>query len=253
MLKESRLYDVLVYLGDVASSIPRTFSKNTKFSYPDFIRTCEMAGPRALPIVCLIAMLVGLILAYIGALQLRTLGAQIYVANLVGLSMFREMGAVMAGIIMAGRTGASFAAELGTMEVNEETDALEVFGIHPTEHLILPRVLGLISMMPVLCLVADIMGVVGGSVVAVGVFKIPLLQYVTQTRFALKQNDLFVGLIKCVVFGLIVSLVGCYYGSRCQRSAEGVGRAVTGSVVTAIVLIVITDAAFAVMFNLIGM
>jgi phospholipid/cholesterol/gamma-HCH transport system permease protein len=253
MLKNSKLVDVFVFVGDVVSSIPRAFSRDSKFSQSDFVKTCEMAGPRALPIVCLISILVGLILAYIGALQLRTLGAQIYVANLVGLSMFREMGAVMAGIIMAGRTGASFAAELGTMEVNEETDALEVFGIHPTEHLVLPRVFGLVLTMPILCLVADVMGVLGGSLVSVGAFKIPLLQYVTQTRFALKQNDLIVGLIKSVFFGLIVALVGCYYGRRCQRSAEGVGQAVTGSVVTAIVLIVVFDAAFAVIFNLIGM
>ena len=252
-MRNSNFVDVLAFLGDVVTSAARSFSRKSKFSYKDFIKTCEAAGPRAMPIVCLIAVLVGLILAYIGALQLRTLGAQIYVANLVGLSMFREMGAVMAGIIMAGRTGASFAAELGTMEVNEETDALEVFGIPTTEHLILPRLLGLITMMPWLCLLANLMGVIGGSIVAVGVFKIPLLQYITQTRYALKVNDLLVGVIKSVFFGIIVALVGCYFGSRCERSAEGVGKAVTGSVVVAIVMIVVSDAAFAVMFNIIGM
>ncbi len=220
-----------------------------KQELPVLLHAC---GSQALPIVSLLSLLVGLILAFVGAVQLKTFGAQIYVADLVGIAMVREMGAVMTGIIMAGRTGAAFAAQLGTMSVNEEIDALQTMGISPVDFLVLPRMLVLIFMMPLLCLYADLMGIVGGSMVGVGLFDISFVQYLEQTKDAVTLSNIWLGLIKSLVFGIIIATAGCYQGLYSGKSASAVGLAATSAVVTSIVCIIAVDGLFAVLFHGMG-
>jgi phospholipid/cholesterol/gamma-HCH transport system permease protein len=212
----------------------------------------QEAGAEALPIVSLISFLVGVILAFIGAIQLSQFGAQIYVANLVGLAMTREMGAMMTAIIMAGRTGAAFAAQLGTMTVNEEVDALRTAGISPVEFLVLPRLIALTMMMPVLALYADFVGIIGGAVVSIGLLDISVTQFYEQSSIALGPLDFVLGLIKAGVYGVMVALAGCYYGMRSGRSAAAVGNAVTSAVVMGILMIIVSSAIMTVLYNRLG-
>jgi phospholipid/cholesterol/gamma-HCH transport system permease protein len=223
-----------------------------QFRRSDLILISQESGAQALPIVSLISLLVGLILAFIGAVQLMMFGAQIYVANLVGIAMVRVMGAIMTGIIMSGRTGASFAAQLGTMQVNEEIDALKTLGVSPMEFLVLPRMLALVLMMPLLCLYADLMGVLGGLIVGVGMLDLNLMEYYNQTRAAVGLNDLLIGLFHSLVFGVLVALAGCLRGLQCGRSASAVGDATTSAVVTGIVSIIVATAIITVMTNVLG-
>ncbi len=244
--------EMLGFVGEALLAFIRLLRGKATFRRSDFALTIQQCGADALPIVTLISFLVGLILAFVGALQLRLFGAQIYVADLVGISMVRVLGAVMTGIILAGRTGASFAAELGTMEVNEETDALRTLGIQPMEFLVLPRMLALLLMMPLLCLYADLMGVLGGLVVGVGLLNMNLAEYVNQTKSALNLNHLWIGLVHGAVFGVLVALAGCLRGMTCGRSAAAVGTATTSAVVTGIVSIVVATAILTIIFNALG-
>jgi phospholipid/cholesterol/gamma-HCH transport system permease protein len=171
---------------------------------------------------------------------------------MVAIAMLREMGAVMTAIIMAGRTGAAFAAELATMQVNEEIDALGTLGIDPMEYLVLPRVLGLTLMMPLLCLYADVLGIVGGAVIGLTILDIPLLEYWTRTANATGFANLTIGVVKATVFGGLIGLAGCLRGLTAGRSAAAVGMATTSAVVTAIVMIVVVDGLFAVVLNFLG-
>jgi phospholipid/cholesterol/gamma-HCH transport system permease protein len=209
-------------------------------------------GARALPIVSLISLLVGLILAFIGILQLKYFGAQMFVADLVGIGMVRQMGAIMTGVIMAGRTGAAFAAQLGTMQVNEEIDALQTLGIDPMEFLVLPRMLALTAMMPLLCLYANLMGILGGFGVATALYGVNPTTYIQRTLEAVGVNDLWVGLFMSLVFGILVSLAGCLRGMQCGRSASAVGDAATSAVVTGIVAIVVATALITVICDVLG-
>jgi phospholipid/cholesterol/gamma-HCH transport system permease protein len=215
-----------------------------------FIQDC---GARALPIVTLISFLVGLILAFMGAVQLRQFGAQIYVADLVGLGMTREMGAIMTGVIMAGRTGAAFAAQLGAMRANEEIDALTTLGISPIEFLVLPRMLALVFMMPLLCVYADIVGMAAGGLVATTLFHLSPVGYVIETQQAVDLVDCALGIFKSAVFGVLIALAGCLRGMQCERSASAVGAAATSAVVTSIVWIVASDGLFAVLSEQLGL
>ncbi len=244
--------DMVRFLGESVLTFFQLLRGRAKFRRSDFFLILQECGAYALPIVSLISVLIGLILAYVGALQLQQFGAQIYVANLVGLGMAREMGAMMAGIIMAGRTGAAFAAQLGTMTVNEEIDALSTLGISPMEFLVLPRMLAMMLMMPLLCLYADLVGILGGAMVGIGVLDLSFTQYVVQTKGAITLTDFGVGLSKSVMFGVIVALSGCLRGMQCGRSSSAVGLAATSAVVTAIVLIIVTDSLFTIMFNILG-
>jgi phospholipid/cholesterol/gamma-HCH transport system permease protein len=216
----------------------------------DFWILLQATGLQAVPIVSLLSFLTGLIIAFIGVIQLQKFAADIYVADLVGLAVTRELGAVMAGVIMAGRTGAAFAAQIGSMQVNEEVDALTTFGISPMQFLVVPRVLALVLMMPLLCVCANLVAILGGMVVAVLISDVSVLQYSYQIQAAVGLNDLFVGIFKSGIFGLIIALAGCYRGLNCGRDASSVGQAATSAVVTAITWIVVADAIFAVMFHL---
>ncbi|HEY5870702.1 MAG TPA: ABC transporter permease [Candidatus Tectomicrobia bacterium] len=244
--------EMLAFLGQMAQACGKLLRGRASFRRADFVLILQDCGAQALPIVSLISFLVGLILAFVGAVQLRQFGAQIYVANLVALAMVREMAAIMTGIIMAGRTGAAFAAQLGTMTVNQEIDALSTMGISPMEFLVLPRMLALVCMVPLLCIYADIVGILGGAVIGIGMLNLGPEQYYQQTVSALTLTHVVIGLIKGGVFGVLVALAGCMRGMQSGRSASAVGAAATSAVVTAIVWIIVCDAVATVICDVLG-
>jgi len=244
-----RIVDFVGFLGEVMLALVALVRGAAVYRPVDFGLVLQESGPRALGIVSLISFLVGLILAFVGSIQLARFGAQIYIADLVGLAMAREMGAIMAGIIMAGRTGAAFAAQLGTMQVNQEIDALKTLGISPVEFLVLPRVMALVLMMPLLTLYADLVGIGGGLAVSVSLFDVTLPQYWHETLAALPLNQFVIGLVKSLVFGAIVAITGCAAGMRASGSAAAVGEAATSAVVSGIVGIIVADGIFAVVLN----
>lgn len=244
--------DTLNFIGAAFLTFLKFFVGKARFQRSELMLTIQQSGVEALPIVSLISVLIGLILAFIGAVQLMMFGAQIFVANLVAIAMVRVMGAVMVGIIMAGRTGAAFAAQIGTMQVNEEIDALQTLGISPMEFLVLPRMLALIVMMPLLCVYADLMGILGGFIVGVGMLDISVTQYVNQTINSLNLYHFFIGLFHSFVFGILIALAGCLRGIQCGRSASAVGQATTSAVVTSIVSIVLATAIITVVCNILG-
>lgn len=242
----------LSFIGDATIAFSNFIRKKAKFRRSDLFLIMQECGAQALPIVSLISFLVGLILAFVGAIQLKMFGAQIYVANLVGFAMVRVLGAVMTGIIMAGRTGASFAAQLGTMGVNEEIDALKTLGLSPMEFLVLPRMLALFLMMPLLSLYADLVGTLGGFAVGVGLLDLSALEYYNQTKQAVRLNDIWIGLFHSAVFGIIIAITACMKGMQSGRSASAVGDATTSAVVTSIVSIVVATAIITVICNVLG-
>jgi phospholipid/cholesterol/gamma-HCH transport system permease protein len=242
----------VVFIGEMALSVFALTRGKARFRWVDLWMYIQDCGPAALPIVTLISLLVGLILAFVGAVQLALFGAQIYIADLVGLGMTREMGGLMAAIIMSGRTGAAYAAQLGTMQVNSEIDALKTMGFEPMEFLVLPRMLALILIMPLLCLYADLMGIIGGALVTVSFFDVSLVEYLNRTANAVHIPDFTIGIVKCAVFGVLIALSGCMRGIQCGRSASAVGDAATSAVVTGIVFIVIADSLMTVICNRLG-
>jgi phospholipid/cholesterol/gamma-HCH transport system permease protein len=243
----------LAFVGETCIALGRFVLGRARYRRSDLMLILQEVGAQALPIVSLISFLVGVILAYVGAVQLRQFGAQIYVADLVGIGMTREMGAMMAAVIMAGRTGAAFAAQLGTMQVNEEVDALITLGIGPMEFLVLPRMVALAVMMPLMCLYADLLGLLGGMAVGVGMLDLGVIEYAVHTVEAISIADCVAGLIKASVFGVLIAMAGCLRGIQCGRSSAAVGAATTSAVVTGIVLIVVSDAVTTVVFDLIGL
>ena len=244
---------VLRFVGLTAQAFGAFVRGRARFQGSDLALIIQDCGPRALGIVTLISFLVGLILAFVGAVQLRQFGAQIYVADLVGIAMATEMGAMMTAIIMAGRTGAAFAAQLGTMQVNEEIDALITMGISPIEFLVLPRMIALVIMVPLLTLYADLMGIVGGTFVGATMLDLNMIQYINETIQALGVDDFVKGLVKATVFGALVAIAGCLRGMQCGRSSAAVGQAATSAVVTSIVFIVVSDALLTVIYNVLGL
>jgi phospholipid/cholesterol/gamma-HCH transport system permease protein len=236
------LLEILDFLGEASLAFTRLLRGKAAFRRSDLWLLLQECGGQALPIVSLITLLVGLILAFVGAIQLKLFGAQVYVADIVAIAMVRVMGAIMTGIIMAGRTGAAFAAQIGTMQVNEEIDALETMGISPVDFLVLPRMIALIIMMPLLCLYADLMGILGGLIVGVGMLGINPIEYLNRTQETLTLTTLWIGLFHSAVFGVLVALAGCLRGMQCGRSASDVGYAATSAVVTGIISIIVATA-----------
>jgi phospholipid/cholesterol/gamma-HCH transport system permease protein len=243
---------MLEFVGEIFLAFLKLFRGKAQFRRSDLLQIIQRTGADALPIVSLISLLVGLILAFVGAVQLKMFGAQIYVATLVAIAMMRVMGAIMAGIVMAGRTGAAFAAELGTMQVNEEIDALQTLGISPIEFLVLPRVLGLALMMPLLGIYADFMGMIGGLIVGVFMLDISFMQYYNQTISSVSLTHFWIGLVHSSVFGVLVALTGCLKGIQCGRSAMAVGQVTTSAVVSGIISIILATAIITVICNFIG-
>jgi len=246
------LPDMLRFLGEVTLSLGRLITGRAQFRVSDFWWEVEEVGPRALAIVSIISFLVGLILAYLGADQLRMVGAQIFIADLVAIGMVREVGALMTGIIIAGRTGAAFAAQLGTMQVNEEIDAFKTLGISPIDFLVLPRILALMLMVPMLTLYASFVGMLAGLLISTTIFNISIFEYYNETIRALQMKHFLVGLSKGSVYGAVVAYAGCLRGIQCGRSAEAVGEAATSAVVTGILLITITASLLTIIYYRLG-
>lgn len=244
--------DMLSFTGEVFAAFVNFLRGRARFRMSDLLFQLEAAGPNALLIVTLISILVGMILAFVGAVQLRLFGAEIFIANLVGLGMAREMGAMMTAIIMAGRTGAAYAALLGTMQVNEEIDALRTIAVSPIEFLVLPRLIALFLTMPLLCIYADFMGIIGGGIVSATMLDISFFQYFQQIQGFVGLNHFIIGIVKAAIFGVLIASAGCFRGLQCGRSASAVGFAATSAVVTSIVLIIVADAIITVLCQLFG-
>ncbi|MCX5698427.1 MAG: ABC transporter permease [Candidatus Omnitrophica bacterium] len=236
------ILSLLNFLGEIAVAFGRLMTGKVYFRWDEFMVILQRCGADALMLVSLISVLVGIILAFIGATQLKLFGAQIYIANIVGIGMVRVMGAMMTAILMSGRTGASFAAELGLMQTNEEIDALQTLGVSPVEFLTIPRILALVIMMPLLTLYADLMGILGGFIMSITLLGLNPVEYWQHTQSSVTLSNLWVGLIHSFVFGIIIAVAGCFHGMQCRRSASAVGGATTAAVVSAIISIVIATA-----------
>lgn len=244
------LGESLRFADDLVRSFGRFFTGRARFRREDFWALLHDCGPAALPILSLLAFLIGVILSFLGSVQLKLFGAEIYVANAVAIGMTCEMGGLITGILMAGRTAASFAARLGTMQVNEEIDALLTMGFSPMDFLVLPRTLALLLMLPLLAIYAMFMGILGGACVGVGLLGLAPSQYLHQTLDSLSLGGIRDGLVKVVAFAVVIAVCGCRQGLRCGRSAEAVGAATTSAVVQSLVGLVVADSIISVIYVL---
>ncbi len=242
----------IAWIGELAIASARLVTRRARFRPSELFVQIQATGARAVGIVSLVAGLVGLIVGFVGAIQLEKFGASIYVADLVGIAMVREMGAMMAAIVVAGRTGAAFAAELGTMRVTQEIDALTTLTISPVEFLVLPRVIAVTLMLPLLCVYADLMGLIGGAVVGIGAMGITPRVYLDRTIEAVSIRDLAGGMLKASVYGCLIGGAACLEGLRGGRTAASVGKAATRAVVDGIVLVIAACGVFAVVFYILG-
>lgn len=243
----SAWYAQLYFFGQICLAFAKVVRVGNRQQWSDLGFLLYNAGPGAVPIVTLISFLVGMILAFIGAMQLRLFGAQLYIADLVSLGMAREMGAMMTAVIIAGRSGAAYAAELGAMRANEEIDAITTLGLNPIELLVIPRIVVLMLVTPLLCVYADFMGILGGALVVAGLFDISMLEYLNESRVWLVMDDFLMGIGKSWVFAGLVALAGCMHGMQCGSRSSDVGQAATSAVVTSIVWVVVADAVLTVL------
>jgi phospholipid/cholesterol/gamma-HCH transport system permease protein len=249
----SEIKDLAQLVGECVFSGGRFMRGQAQFRWRDCFAEMQQCGAMALPIVGLISFLVGITLAYTGSIVVRQYGGDIWVADMVGLAVIREMGPMMAAIVLAGRTGAAYAATLGNMKANEEIDALSTLGVSPIDFLVMPRIVALFCMMPFLALYSDCLGLLGGMAIAAAKpLNIPPNLYWSETQTIVDLSDINSGLIKAAFFGLLIGIAGCLRGLQAERSAAGVGQAATAAVVTGILLIIVADSVFAVIFNILG-
>ena len=242
---------LITFVGELAVDLLSALRRPTQVRWRDACLVAETAGANALPIIGLMSFLIGLIIAFQSAIPMRQFGAEIFVANLIGLIMLRELGPLITGIILAGRSGSAFAAELGTMKVNEEIDALTTMGVEPVRFLVVPRVIAAVVITPLLTVFANLFGLIGGGVVFLSL-GFPLVTYVNQMLWTVDYGDLLGGLFKAFVFGILVAGVGCLRGLQTATGAQAVGESTTRAVVSGIVLIIVTDGIFAVMYYYLG-
>lgn len=248
----ANLKSSLAFLGNFIGSLGRFFTGKANYQRNDLWVTMQEAGAEALPIVGLISFLIGIIFAFVGVIQLNKFGAGIFVADLVAVGMVREMGPIMTGIIMAGRTGAAFAARIGTMKVNEEVDALTTLGLDPMDFLVLPRVIALVLMLPLLTIYANAVGILGGMMVSLSMLDVSATQYWVQTKSAVTIGSIVTGLIKATVYGIVIAIAGVKSGLECGSSAQAVGTATTSAVVSGIVWIIVTASVLTVIYITLG-
>ncbi len=247
-----RSRELLEFIGELVLSFGRLFRGKATYLRSDLVQYIQEAGAEALPIVSLISFLIGMIFAFVGVMQLENFGAGIYTADLVAVAMVREMAPIMTAIIMAGRTGAAYAAQIGTMKVNEEVDALTTLGMDPIDFLVTPRVIALIIMLPMLTLYGSLMGILGGTFVGLSMLDVSIVQYATQTVNSVGLNSLLGGLFKSVVYGSLVAIAGCQQGLACGNSAMAVGESTTRAVVMGIVMIVVSASVLTVIYINLG-
>ena len=245
----ARAYSILGFVGLVSETVLRLVRRPGRLRLTATVAQMEQTGVNALGIVGMLSFLVGVVIAYQGADQLRRFGAEIYTVDLLAVGILRELGVLMTAIIVAGRSGSAFTAQIGTMRVNEEIDAMRTLGLDPVEVLVIPRLLGLVVTLPMLALYANLMGLLGGCLMAWGVLGVTIPQFVRELQYAVTPRTFWVGVSKAPVFALIIATIGCYEGFRVSRSAESVGRLTTLSVVESIFLVIVTDAVFSVVFS----
>jgi phospholipid/cholesterol/gamma-HCH transport system permease protein len=245
------IYSLVLFVGELAAALARAALKPRAARWRDTLRIAESVGVNAVPIVALIGFLMGLIMAFQAAIPLGQFGAQIFVANLIGLAILRELGPLMTAIVLAGRSGSAFAAELGTMKVREELDALKTMGLEPVPFLVVPRVIAAVVMTPLLTIFADLVGLIGGAVVLLSL-GFPLITFWNQVQLAVGYGDLLGGLAKSFVFGILVAAIGCLRGLQTRTGASAVGESTTRAVVSGIILIVIADGVFSVIYYYLG-
>jgi phospholipid/cholesterol/gamma-HCH transport system permease protein len=239
------------FVGELGAGLAYAAIHPRSVRWRDALHVAEAAGVNALPIVALVSFLMGLIMAFQAAIPLRQFGAQLFIANLIGLSMLRELGPLMTAIILAGRSGSAFAAELGTMKVREEIDALKTMGLDPVRFLIVTRVVAAVCMTPLLTIFADLVGLIGGSVVMLSL-GFPLITYFHQIQYAVSYGSLVGGLVKSFAFGILVAGIGCLRGLQTKSGAASVGESTTSAVVSGIILIALTDGIFSVVYYYLG-
>jgi phospholipid/cholesterol/gamma-HCH transport system permease protein len=243
------MHQAATFLGELLIAAGKLVRGRAQFRWPDAVLVMQQCGPEALGVVALINFLVGLIVAFVGAVQLARFGASIYVADLVAIASVREMGCLMTGIILCGRTGAAFAAQLGTMKVNEEIDAFKTFGISPIEFLVMSRVIALVLIIPLLCVFADAIAIGGGFLVSVSMLDMGSAEYIARTMEAVTLESFLLGICKGGVFGVLIAMTGCLRGMQCGNNAAAVGQAATSAVVAGITSIIAADGVFAVICN----
>lgn len=249
-LREARRF--VAFIGRVTESTARVAMRPGRLRLTSMVHHMEEAGLRAIPIVGLLSFLIGMVMAYQGSGQLRRFGADIFVVDLIGISVLRELGVLLTAILIAGRSGSAFTAQIGTMKVNEEIAAMRTLGLDPVEVLVLPRMFALVLTMPLLTFFADIMGLFGGAIMAWSTLNIDLMLFARRLQDSITLNTFLVGLVKAPVFAALIGMVGCYEGLRVKRDAASVGRLTTRAVVQSIFLVIVVDALFSIMFNLIG-
>ncbi len=249
-VRESRSY--LGFLGLTLETAARLALRPHRFRFTSFAFHLEAVGLNALPIVGLISFLIGVVMAYQGATQLRLFGAEIFVVDLVAISVLREIGILLTAIVVAGRSGSAFTAQIGTMKLREEVDAMRALGLDPVEVLVLPRLTALVVAMPILCFFSDLMGLVGGAMMAWIDLDISPETFFRRVQANTSIKHFWVGMVKAPVFAAMIGLVGCYQGLRVKGDAGSVGRLTTRSVVQSIFLVIVVDAVFSIFFNLIG-
>jgi phospholipid/cholesterol/gamma-HCH transport system permease protein len=245
-----RAYSILGFGGLVVVTFVELLRHPRRLRLPALVAQMEQVGVDAMPIVGLLSFLIGVVFAYQGADQLRRFGAEIYTVNLLGIAILRELGVLLTAIIIAGRSGSAFTAQIGTMQVNEEIDALRTLGLDPIEVLVVPRVLGLALTLPLLAVYADFMGLLGGCLMSWASLGILIPTFLEQLQSAVGQWTFWVGIIKAPFFAVVISLVGCYEGFNVARSADSVGRLTTQSVVESIFIVIVADAAFSILFSM---
>jgi phospholipid/cholesterol/gamma-HCH transport system permease protein len=240
---------LLSFYGQTVVAFGALIRRPGRLRYTALVNQIELTGLNAIPIVCLLSFLIGIVIAFVGADQLRRFGAEIFTVNLLGVIMLREIGVLMTAIMVAGRSGSAYTAQIGTMQVNEEIDALRTLGLDPMDVLVIPRISGLLISLPILAFLAEIAGLLGGAMMATMVLDVTFTQFIRQLESVVTLNHFAVGMVKAPVFAYIIAIVGCYEGLRVGGSAESVGRMTTKSVVTSIFLVIIADAIFSVIFS----
>lgn len=248
----TRSRNMVGFFGQIVVTLGRVLLRPARIRFTSFVSHIEQTGLNALPIVGLLSFLVGVVLAYQGVDQLRRFGADMFMVNLVGVATLREMGILLTAILIAGRSGSAFTAQIGTMQVNEEVDAMRTLGLDPIEVLVLPRMLALIIAMPLVAFFANIMALVGGGLIGVALVDLTVPQFIRQLNQAVDLWDFWVGIIKAPVFAFLIAMVGCFEGLRVEGSAESVGRLTTQSVVESIFLVIVFDAVFSILFSYLG-
>lgn len=246
------LQRLVAFLGLIMLTLARTLARPRRLRLTSLLYHAEQVGLNAMPIVGLITFLIGVVLAYQGATQLRRFGAEVFVVDLIGISMLRELGILLTAIIVAGRSGSAFTAQIGSMKVHEEVDAMRTIGLDPMELLVLPRLLALVLTLPLLAFFADLMGLLGGALMAWVALDISPALFIERLREAVDLSTFLVGIVKAPVFAFLIAMVGCFEGLRVVGSAESVGRMTTRSVVESIFLVIVVDAAFSVFFATMG-